>query len=262
MAVVITILHSKGGVGKTTTTYNLASGLALANKKVLMIDVDSVSSLSKSAGFSPDVLFDKDISAVIDRIIRRKPVVIEEYLLSIDEFPCLHLLPSTSDLSAIELRLVAEKAKEKILERIIKALNTDYDYILIDCPPNVHSMTTAALTATDKVIIPCAADFLAYEGLPAMYSLVEDVKELLNSKIEVAGVIVTRIKNNDDDRMISDKIGEEYKVLAHIKECVDVKRAVYTALPVVGFTASKSKIVKEIGAEYQNVCDMILNGEI
>lgn len=145
---IIAISNQKGGVGKTTTTHNLGVELAANNKRVLEVDADGQSSLTISFGKEP---FDFEHS--ICDILKRDPIGIEECIYNIKDN--LDIIPSNLFLASMELELTGRTAREQVLARALKKVEANYDYILIDCPPQLSILTLNALAAADKVLIPC-----------------------------------------------------------------------------------------------------------
>ena len=155
---VIAVVNQKGGVAKTTTTHNLGVALAAAGKKVLMIDLDSQASLTISTGLEP-----LEMQRTIVDVLRKDAVPIGECVYPITER--LHIIPSIIDLAPMEMELLSRASREKILDRALKPVRRSYDFILIDCPPQLSILTINALSCADGVVIPVKTEYLAYRGL-------------------------------------------------------------------------------------------------
>lgn len=178
---VISIANQKGGVGKTTTAWNFAACLAEMNKKVLMIDLDPQASLTICQGIEPAEL-EKSIYNVLIGSVNINDIIVD--------LGSYHIAPSTIDLAGAEVELSSKIGKEYILAKNIKKLESDYDYVVIDCPPSLGNLTVNGLAASDGVIIPMACEFLAYRGLKLLEDTIREVKEL-NSKLEIYGILPT-----------------------------------------------------------------------
>lgn len=181
---IISIVNQKGGVGKTTTTWNLGACLSELGKKVLLIDLDPQASLTICQGIEPVELAElkKSIYNVLLGAIDINSIIIDLEGYS--------LAPSTIDLAAAEVELSSKIGKEYILLKNLKKLNTAFDYVLIDCPPSLGNLTVNALCSSDGVIIPMACEFLAYRGLKLLEDTINEVRDL-NIKLKVYGILPT-----------------------------------------------------------------------
>lgn len=202
MAITISILNHKGGVGKTTTAVNLAAALQIKGKRVLVIDLDGQANLTESLGLSIEE--EKTIYGAMKG----------EYPLPLVETNTgLTLVLSCLDLSAAESELINEPGREMILKQLIHK-NTEtskFDYIIIDCPPSLGLLTLNALTASDKLIIPVQAEFLAMRGMAKITNVIGIVQERLNPNLDIAGIVITQYDQRKTlNRSVSDLIKDSF----------------------------------------------------
>ena len=184
MAKIIAIANQKGGVGKTTTSINLASGLAYAGKKVLLIDFDAQSNASIGLG---ERVSRKDLS-VYDVLLGGENIDKCIHKLS---RPPVDLLPSNGNLAGAELELGALQHREHKLKDILNTVSSRYDFIIIDCPPSLGLLNTNALTAADSVIIPVQCEFYALEGVTQLLQTIRLVQKMFNPNLQIEGVLLT-----------------------------------------------------------------------
>ncbi len=184
MGRVIAVANQKGGVGKTTTSINLAACLAEKGKKVLAVDMDPQGNLTSGLGVDKDSV-EKSIYELIIGEVDIKEVINKEVLENLD------IIPTSIDLSAAEIELIGVDDKEYILRNAIDQVKDQYDFVIIDCPPSLSMLTINAMTTADSVIVPIQCEYYALEGLSQLIHTVELVKDRLNSKLEIEGVVFT-----------------------------------------------------------------------
>jgi chromosome partitioning protein len=182
---VIAMCNQKGGVGKTTTTINLGAALADYGRKVLLVDFDPQGALSVGLGVNPYELDGTVYNLLMQRGVRAEDVVVKTNVAGLD------LIPSNIDLSAAEVQLVGEVAREQTLARALGPVVPDYDLVLIDCQPSLGLLTVNALTACDSVIVPLECEFFALRGVALLVETIEKVKERLNPRLEIEGILAT-----------------------------------------------------------------------
>ena len=184
MGRIIAVANQKGGVGKTTTSINLAACLAEKGKKVLAVDMDPQGNLTSGLGVDKDSV-EKSIYELIIGEVDIKEVINKEVLENLD------IIPTSIDLSAAEIELIGVDDKEYILRNAIDQVKDQYDFVIIDCPPSLSMPTINAMTTADSVIVPIQCEYYALEGLSQLIHTVELVKDRLNSKLEIEGVVFT-----------------------------------------------------------------------
>lgn len=230
MSLVVAIVNQKGGVAKTTTTFNMGAVLASKGFKTLLIDFDSQASLTIAMGLDPEDFEQSNMGTVL---LKEKDIT--EIVTGVDCSKNLFLAPAHGNLAAAEKIIKGYVACEQTLKRCLSKIRNDYDYILIDCPPTLSDLFINALVACDKVITPCTCDYLAYRGLQSITGLIEEVKECeLNNNLEMIGVLITRYKHNvKAQQEVLESIKKEFKVLNTVKETESVSKGIYDGLPVV-----------------------------
>ena len=182
---IVAITNQKGGVGKTTTTVNLATALVSLGEKVLIIDLDPQGNASTGLGINKNSRYNKDIYSVLSDNCNINESFHETII------PDLIIIPSTIDLSASEIELSSLKNRERRLLKSIQAIDIDLDYILIDCPPSLGLLTINALTAANEVLVPLQCEFYALEGLTQLLKTIEMVKVKLNPNLQIMGIVLT-----------------------------------------------------------------------
>lgn len=184
MSRIIAIVNQKGGVGKTTTAMNLAAGLAVMEKKTLLIDLDPQGNSSSGLGINKN-----DIEKHIYQVIIGKVEIAETILpTSMDN---LEIVPANINLTGAEIELVKEFAREQKLKEALKSITGNYEYIIIDCPPSLGLLSVNALTACTDVIIPIQCEYFALEGVSQLLNTIRLIQQNLNPKLNVFGILLT-----------------------------------------------------------------------
>ncbi len=180
----IAICNQKGGVGKTATAVNLSVGLSLAEKQVLLVDIDPQSNATSGLGIDYRSL---EIS-IYDCLF--EPGLLEQAIIK-TKWPCLSLLPSTPDLAGAEIELVEKENREARLRKLLTVLSSEYEFIIIDCPPSLGILTINGLVASDSVIIPIQCEYYALEGLEKLLKTLKAIKNGLNDNLVIEGILLT-----------------------------------------------------------------------
>ncbi len=182
---VIAMANQKGGVGKTTSTINLGAAIAELGRRVLLVDFDPQGALSVGLGVNPH-----ELDRTVYNLLMERDVTADDVLLKTN-VPGLDLLPSNIDLSAAEVQLVGEVAREQTLGRVLGPVLPDYDYVIIDCQPSLGLLTVNALTAADGVLIPLECEFFALRGVALLMDTIQKVQERLNPELQLEGILAT-----------------------------------------------------------------------
>lgn len=185
MGKIIAIANQKGGVGKTTTSINLAACLAELNRRVLVIDSDPQGNTSSGLGIDKNQLEYTFYDLLLDN------ATFEQVKIEIDYFEKLHILPSNIELSGAEIEIVNKDNREYLLKQILDKVNDEYDYILVDCPPSLNMLTINALTAADTILVPLQCEYYALEGLSQLLYTINLVQKKLNPSLKIEGVVFT-----------------------------------------------------------------------
>ncbi|WP_136467156.1 ParA family protein [Flagellimonas onchidii] len=201
MGKIIAIANQKGGVGKTTTTVNLAASLGVLEKKVLLIDADPQANATSGLGIEVDGV-EKGTYQLLEHTM---PV--EEVIMKTDS-PNVDLIPAHIDLVAIEIELVDKDNREYMLKEALKSLGDKYDFVLIDCAPSLGLLTLNALTAAHSVMIPIQCEYFALEGLGKLLNTVKSVQKIHNNDLDIEGMLLTMY---DSRLRLSNQVVEEVK---------------------------------------------------
>ena len=203
---IITFANHKGGVGKTTTTASVGTILSKKNKKVLLIDLDAQANLTHSVAAKSSIK--KTIYDALIGEASKENSQIPIYQINNN----LDIVPADLALANTDLQLSGAIAREKILERLLKQVKIQYDYILIDCPPSLGLLTLNAIVASDTVIIPLVAEVLPFQGLTMIKNFIEMIKENINPNVNIGGILLTRWEKSNLRKQIEEGLLEQTQI--------------------------------------------------
>lgn len=201
MSRIIAVANQKGGVGKTTTSVNLAASLAVAEYKTLLVDIDPQANASSGVGIDVNTVPATIYELLIDGISVREGI--QPSLL-----PALSVVPSHINLVGAEIELIERAGREHVLKAALGPVRNEYDYIVIDCPPSLGLLTLNSLTAADSVLIPVQCEYYALEGLGKLLNTINIVRQHLNPALDIEGVLLTMY---DTRLRLSKQVAEEVK---------------------------------------------------
>jgi len=247
MGTVIAFANQKGGVAKTTSTYNVGVSLAKKGKRTLIIDLDSQASLTISAGLEP---FEYDDSIV--KVLKKEGIPITQCKQKLQGN--LDIVTSRLELAQLEMEMIGRPVRETILKRALEPVRDKYDFILVDCPPQLSILTINALACADYVIIPVKTDYLAYRGVELLQDTIAEIKELTNPILSIMGIIATMYeKRVKDDNEILSALREHYNVIGVVKKMAIAKKGVYDGLSV-----SQQAPMNDVATEYDKISNYII----
>ena len=254
---VICIVNQKGGVGKTTTTAALAQGLSEWKKRVLLVDWDSQASLTISLGLNPDEIR-HTVYDVLTSTIRGDGRFAMKDVIQKTDNPRVDIAPANIELSQAQLDLINAFTRELMLKEMVEPVRKEYDYVLVDCLPSLGLLTINALSASDSVLIPMQADFLAMKGLAQLLTTIMRVQERINSKLEILGILFTMtntrtLHTREVIEVTRRAFGERIKVFdttipvsVRFKEAPAAGMTILTYAPASDGAEAYRKIAKEV----------------
>jgi chromosome partitioning protein len=205
MGKIIAVSNQKGGVGKTTTSDNLAAGLAAMGRRILLIDLDPQGNAAMGCGIDKD----KVIYSSCELLLEEVPA--SEILISNKEIG-VDVIPGNADLTAAEVQLMETKNRERRLSDALLKIKNDYDYILIDCPPSLNMLTINAMVAANSVLIPMQCEYYALEGLTDLMSTMNSIRDRLNPTLHLEGILRTMVDNRSRlTKDVSDQLLSYFK---------------------------------------------------
>ena len=245
---IISILNQKGGVGKTTTTINLATAMVSFDKKILIVDLDPQGNASTGLGIDNQKRENNIYKALT-------------YQNTIDDciletlIPNLNIIPSTVDLSAAEIELSKIKKREHVLKKVFQELEEDFDYILIDCPPSLGLLTINAMVSSAEIIVPLQCEFYALEGLSQLLKTIELIKSNLNPNLKLKGIVLTMFDSrNKLSKLVENDVRQHFKNKVYktvIPRNVRISEAPSHGLPILLYDTNclGSKAYASLSAE-------------
>ena len=209
MGKIIAIANQKGGVGKTTTTVNLAASLGVLEQKVLLVDADPQANATSGLGVDVESV-EKGTYQVLEHTVKAREAIIKTNSPNVD------MIPAHIDLVAIEIELVDKQRREYMLKTALDEVKDDYDYIIIDCAPSLGLITVNALTTSDSVIIPIQCEYYALEGLGKLLNTIKSIQNIHNPELEIEGLLLTMY---DSRLRLSNQVVAEVKKHFHNMGC-------------------------------------------
>ena len=243
MVKIISVANQKGGVGKTTTSINLATSLSAINKKILLIDADPQGNASTGIGIS----YEKRNPNLYDLIVGE---TLDERAIKNTIVPGLDIITSNTNLAASEIELAEIKNREFVLSNILSKIK-DYDYILIDCPPALGLLTINALVASNSIIIPLQSEFFALEGISSLVNSIELIRESFNPKLIIEGILLTMVdKRNSLSSLVEKDVRNHFGETVYkttIPRNVKVSEAPSHGKPAILYDVNSSGSMAYIG---------------
>jgi len=250
MAQVIAVVNQKGGVAKTTSTIHIGVAMGELGKRVLLIDLDSQGHIAEGFGIVADEI-PHEMSDVFEGSKRMADIIMPDQRQNLD------LAPSNVRLADMELTLVNLRFRESKLKRALEPILNHYDYILLDCPPNLGLFTVNALIAASKVLVPMATEYWSMLGVARLLKSIQTIKQEANPELAVLGIIPTRFKRTNHAREVIDRtkneLGKEYHVFeqtvnesVRFSEATGSGKTVYEVAPEIEGARSYREIAKEI----------------
>lgn len=250
MSRVLAIANQKGGVGKTTTSVNLAASLATAERRTLLVDFDPQANASSGVGVRPRTIE----RSLYDAMARQ--VDVADVILS-TAVPGLDVLPATQDLVGIELELIDAEDRANRLRDTLALVRDRYDYMIIDCPPSLGLLTVNALSAADQVLVPMQCEYYALEGLTQLMATIDRVKSLYNPELSVVGIVLTMY---DRRNSLTHQVAQEVRDHFHVFDAIIPRNVKLSEAPSHGMPALLYDIQCKGAQGYLSLARELLQG--
>jgi chromosome partitioning protein len=260
MSRTIAIGNNKGGVGKTTTAINLASGLARAGKRVLLIDADPQGNSTAAVGYDEPDNIDISLATIMKMEINDMDIEPGYGILQNEEG--FDLLPGNIELSELEVTLVNVMNRERIMKEYITMVSPFYDYILIDCAPSLGTITTNAFVASDSVLIPVQASYMPVKGLEQLVKQITRIKKHINPNLEIEGILMTMVNDRTNFAkeiidMVQQSYGDNVRVFPkYIPRSVRAEESTAEGVSIFNFDPNG-----KVAAAYKSLTDEVLSDE-
>lgn len=232
---IIAIANQKGGVGKTTTAINVAAGLAEKGHKTLLVDLDPQGNASTGLGIDPE----SRSLTTYDLLVEQTPA---NDVIRPTAFDELYICPANSDLSSADMELISNERRTFLLRDALEQVSSDFEYVLIDCPPSLNLLTINALVAADSVLVPLQAEFFALEGLSQLMLTVREVRQTANPSLRIEGVVLTMYdKRNNLSQLVENDARQTLGELVFatiIPRNVRVSEAPSFSVPVLAYDST------------------------
>lgn len=260
MSKIIILANQKGGVAKTTTTLNLGIGLARLGKKVLLIDNDPQGSLTEALGYQEPDKLETTLAQVLEWVVNEEEFDLSAGILKHEEG--IELMPANIELSGVETALVGIMSSETVLKEYINLVEEKYDYILVDCAPNLGQLTLNALVAADDVIIPVQAAYLPIKGLEQLLKIISKVKKKMNPKLHIMGILLTMVDYRTNYASeITDVLYDVYGSSIPIFDTVIPMSVRAAETPAIGVSIYKHDAKGKVARAYEELTEEVVGNE-
>lgn len=257
---VIAVTNQKGGVGKTTTTENVAIGLARNGCNVLIVDFDPQGDLTSCLGWKNNDSLEHSVSSMLDDYINDNDINYESLILHHEEH--VDLIPANIELADFEMRLVSVINREQTLSNCIEPLRNQYDYIFIDCPPSLGMLTVNALSAADEVLIPVQTQYLPAKGMTKLLQTVGKVQRKINSNLKITGIVMTLADLNTNlTKSTIETIRESFGKNIRVFDTIIPKATKASEASISGKSIYAYAKDSEVALAYSNLTKELINNQ-
>ena len=257
---VIAVTNQKGGVGKTTTTQNVAIGLVRNGCNVLIVDFDPQGDLTSCLGWKNNDSLEHSVSSMLDDYINDNDINYESLILHHEEH--VDLIPANIELADFEMRLVSVINREQTLSNCIEPLRNQYDYIFIDCPPSLGMLTVNALSAADEVLIPVQTQYLPAKGMTKLLQTVGKVQRKINSNLKITGIVMTLADLNTNlTKSTIETIRESFGKNIRVFETIIPKATKTSEASISGKSIYAYAKDSKVALAYENLTKELINNQ-